>query len=173
MKRSLIAGLAAVVAVTVLGAALVSADSGRRDMKARLSGFQEVPAISTQATGTLRLHVNDAVVPSITFELSYANLEGGTVTAAHIHLGQPGVNGAPIAFLCGGGSKPACPASPATISGTIVPADILDVPAQGIAAGQFAEALRALRAGVTYANVHTVGFPSGEMRGVIGGRKDH
>jgi hypothetical protein len=169
MKRSLIAGLAAVIAVTALGAALVSADSGRRDMKARLSGFQEVPAISTQATGTLRLHVNDAGT-AITFELSYANLEGGAVTAAHIHLGQPGVNGAPIAFLCGG-SKPACPASPATISGTIVPTDILDVPAQGIAAGQFAEALRALRASVTYANVHTTGFPAGEMRGLIGGRK--
>ncbi len=172
MKRSLVIGLTAATMVALLGTAIVSADSGRRDMKARLTGFQEVPAISTQGTGTLRLRVNEGGT-AINFELSYANLEGGAVTAAHIHFAQPGVNGAPIAFLCGGGTKPACPAAPATISGTIVPADILDASAQGIAAGQFGEALRAMRAGVTYANVHTAGFAAGEIRGLIGGKKDH
>jgi len=170
MRRSLTIGLTAAVMVALLGAAMVSADSGRRDMKARLSGFQEVPAISTQGTGSLRLRVNDGGT-AITFELSYANLEGGAVAASHIHFAQPGVNGAPIAFLCGGGTKPACPAAPATISGTIVAADILDASAQGIAAGQFAEALRAMRAGVTYVNVHTGLFAAGEIRGLIGGKK--
>ena len=170
MRRSLIIGLTAAVMVALLGTAMVSADSGRRDMKARLSGFQEVPAISTQGTGSLRLRVNDGGT-AITFELSYANLEGGAVSASHIHFAQPGVNGAPIAFLCGGGTKPACPLAPATISGTIVAADILDASAQGIAAGQFGEALRAMRAGVTYVNVHTAGFAAGEIRGLIGGKK--
>ena len=169
MRRSLIIGLTAAAMVALLGTAMVSADSGRRDMKARLSGFQEVPAISTQGSGSLRLRVNEAGT-AISFELRYANLEGGAVTAAHIHFAQPGVNGAPIAFLCGG-TKPACPVAPATISGTIVAGDILDASAQGIAAGQFGEALRAMRAGVTYANVHTVGFPAGEIRGLIGGKK--
>lgn len=171
MKRSLIIGLTAASMVALLGTAMVSADSGSRDMKARLSGFQEVPAISTQGTGTLRLHVNESGT-AISFELTYANLEGGAVTAAHIHFAQPGVNGAPIAFLCGGGTKPACPVAPAKISGTIVAADILDASAQGIAAGQFDEALRAMRAGVTYANVHTAGFAAGEIRGRIRGGKD-
>jgi hypothetical protein len=170
MRRSLVIGLTAAALVALVGTAMVSADSGRRDMKARLSGFQEVPAISTQGTGSLRLRVNEGGT-AISFELSYANLEGGAVAAAHIHLAQPGVNGPPIAFLCGGGSKPACPVGPATISGTIVAADILDASAQGIAAGQLAEALRAMRAGVTYANVHTAGFPAGEIRGLIGGKK--
>lgn len=171
MRRSMAIGLMAAVTVALLGAAIVSADSSRRDMKARLSGFQEVPAISTQGSGSLRLKVNEAGT-SISFELSYANLEGGAVTAAHIHFAQPGVNGVPIAFLCGG-TKPACPAAPAKITGTIVAADILDVPAQGIAAGQLGEALRAMRAGVTYANVHTAAFPAGEIRGLIAGSKDH
>ena len=171
MRRSLIIGLTAAVMVALLGTAMVSADSGRRDMKARLSGFQEVPAISTQGTGSLRLRVNDGGT-AITFELSYANLEGGAVAASHIHFAQPGVNGAPIAFLCGGGTKPACPAAPAKITGTIVPADILDASAQGIAAGQFSEALRAMRAGVTYVDVHTTGFAAGEIRGRIGPAKD-
>ena len=170
MKRSMAIGLASAVMLALVGTAMVSADSNRQDMKARLSGFQEVPAISTQGSGSLRLKVNDAGT-SIAFELSYANLEGGAVSAAHIHFAQPGVNGAPIAWLCGGGGKPACPAAPAKISGTIVAADIIDASAQGIAAGQLGEALRAMRAGVTYVNVHTAGFPNGEIRGLIGGKK--
>ncbi len=170
MKRSLVFGLAAALMVAVLGTAMVSADSNRRDMKARLSGFQEVPAISTQGTGTLRLRVNEAGT-AITFELSFANLEGGAVGAAHIHFAQPGVIGAPIALLCGS-PKPACLPAPATNSGTIVAGDILAVPAQGIAAGELGEALRAMRAGVTYVNVHTATFPAGEIRGLIGGKKD-
>ncbi len=71
MKRSLVIGLTAATMVALLGTAIVSADSGRRDMKARLSGFQEVPAISTQGTGTLRLRVNEGGT-AINFELSYA-----------------------------------------------------------------------------------------------------
>ncbi len=47
----------------------------------------------------------------------------------------------------------------------------LDAAAQGIPAGQFDEALRAMRAGVTCANVHAAGFPAGEIRARIGGRK--
>lgn len=172
MKRSLILGLSAAAIAAIVATTIVSADSGRRDMKARLTGFQEVPAISTQGAGALRLRVNEGGT-AVSFEFSYANLEGGAVSAAHIHFAQPGVNGAPVAFLCGGGSKPACPVSPATITGTIVPADILDASAQGIAAGQFDEVLRGMRAGMTYANVHTAGFAAGEIRGLIGGRKDH
>ena len=170
MKRSVVIGLTAAVMIALLGTAVVGASSNRQDMKARLSGFQEVPGISTQGSGSLRLKVNDAAT-SIAFELSYANLEGGAVAAAHIHFAQPGVNGAPIAWLCGGGGKPACPAAPAKVTGTIVAADIIDASAQGIAAGQLGEALRAMRAGVTYVNVHTAGFPNGEIRGLIGGSK--
>jgi hypothetical protein len=172
VKRSMVFGATAAVMLALVGSAMVSADSNRHDMKARLSGFQEVPAISTQGSGSLRLKVNDAGT-SIAFELSYANLEGGAATAAHIHFAQPGVNGAPIAWLCGGGGKPACPAAPAKVTGTIVAADIVDASAQGIAAGQLGEALRAMRAGVTYVNVHTPLFPAGEIRGLIGGNKDH
>jgi len=170
MKRSVAIGLTSAVMLALVGTAMVSADSNRQDMKARLSGFQEVPAISTKGSGSLRLKVNQAAT-SISFELSYANLEGGAVSAAHIHFAQPGVNGAPIAWLCGGGTKPACPAAPAKVTGTIVAADIIDASAQGIAAGQLGEALRAMRAGVTYVNVHTPGFPNGEIRGLIGGKK--
>jgi hypothetical protein len=82
------------------------------------------------------------------------------------------VSGAVAAFLCGG-TKPACPAAGGTVSGTIVAADVLAIPAQGLAAGDLAGLLKAMRAGVTYANVHTATFGSGEIRGQIRGSGRH
>jgi len=38
---------------------------------------------------------------------------------------------------------------------------------QGIAAGEFEEAIRAMRNGAAYANAHTTVYPSGEIRGQI------
>ena len=38
---------------------------------------------------------------------------------------------------------------------------------QDISAGQFDELLQAIRSGFTYANVHSVKFPAGEIRGQI------
>ena len=54
-----------------------------------------------------------------------------------------------------------------TITGTIRPPDVVGPAGQGIAAGEFGELVRAIRAGVTYANVHTAPFPAGEIRGQI------
>ena len=53
------------------------------------------------------------------------------------------------------------------MTGTITAADILAITAQGLAAGDFAGAVRALESGNTYANVHTTNFPAGEIRGQI------
>ena len=45
---------------------------------------------------------------------------------------------------------------------------------QGIAPGEYAELLRAIRAGATYANVHTSKYPAGEIRAQLDGRgHDH
>jgi hypothetical protein len=60
------------------------------------------------------------------------------------------------------------------VSGTITPASVIGPAAQGIQAGEFAELVRALRAGAAYANVHTTTFPGGEIRGQIsGGDEEH
>jgi hypothetical protein len=90
MTQSGIAGLVAVLTlVTMLGApALAVADE---TFKARLRGFQEVPAISTEASGEFRAKLS-ADETSIEYELSYENLTG-TVSQGHIHLGQRSVNG--------------------------------------------------------------------------------
>jgi hypothetical protein len=45
---------------------------------------------------------------------------------------------------------------------------VIAIAAQGVAAGEFAEVVDAIRAGVTYANVHTFPiFTGGEIRGQI------
>ena len=104
---------------------------------------------------------------SFSFALDYTNLEGGTVTGAHIHLGRPGITGGIVIHFCGSGGKPACPSSPAIVSGTVTAADVVAVASQGIAAGEFAEVVRAMRRGDTYVNVHTTTYPSGEIRGQV------
>lgn len=151
-----------------------SKDEAAGELRARLIGFQEIPAISTTGHGTFRASLSENGTTTLDFELTYADLEGnaegGAVTGAHIHLGQRGVAGAISVHLCGSGGRPACPAPPATVTGTITAADVAGPAAQGIAAGELAELLRAARAGVTYVNVHTTRFPGGEIRGQIKAR---
>jgi hypothetical protein len=160
------------------------ARSGPNHVKAIMDGFQENPSISTTGTGQVELRI-DEEAQTIDFEVSYDNLEGvgttpfvanGVVTASHIHVGARGVNGGVSAFFCGGGGRPACPTPSGTVSGTITPADIIGPAAQGINAGEptaFAELVRAIRAGFTYANVHTTRWPGGEIRGQIHDRDRH
>ena len=106
------------------------------------------------------------------YELSYRDLETD-VTQAHIHFGNEGQAGPIVIFLCsnlgnGPAGTQACPAAPATITGTITAADIGGGAAgQGIAAGEFDEMVRAIRHGATYVNVHSTGRPTGEIRAQV------
>ena len=169
MKRFLILATVAVLAIGAISTASASNDqSERKDSKAKLSGFAEVPAISTTGAGKLRLSI-DKTNTTITYEMSYSGLSGAP-DAAHLHLGQAGVSGGVIAALCGA-PKPACPSGTSgTVSGTIVAADIVGPTTQGIAGpADWAEVLRAIRAGVVYGNVHTAAYPAGEIRGQVSG----
>ena len=96
---------------------------------------------------------------------------------AHIHLGQRAQSGGIAVFLCtnlanGPAGTQACPAPPATITGTITPADVIGPAAQGIAAGEFGELTDAIRAGVTYVNVHSSLYPGGEIRAQLEPQND-
>src|SRR5262249_7901044 len=98
---------------------------------------------------------------------------------AHVHFGQPNVNGGVVFFFCGGGSKPACPAgatTPATGNGTIAASDILaPPPSQGLTPGGPTGRIQEIRGGFAYANVHTMPNPGGEIRGQLfpAGHHDH
>ena len=160
----LISGALAVLAV----GSYATADSGKKNVSTgAMSGYLEgAPGgpVSSAAGGSFEATIADAS-SEIGSTLTYANLEA-PVLFAHIHFGQRGVNGGVAAFLCGGGGQPACPQS-GTVTGTVVPADVIGPAGQGIAAGEFDELVAAIRAGRTYANVHSSKFPSGEIRGQI------
>jgi hypothetical protein len=143
---------------------------GKQGLRAKLKGAHEVPAVSTVARGRFKADIRGE---EIHYRLSYSGLEA-PVRFAHIHFAQEDVNGAFVAFLCGGGGKPACPQS-GEVSGVITPADVLDTsgpPNQGIAAGEFGELVAAIKRELTYANVHSDKFPQGEIRGQIEGRDE-
>lgn len=153
------------LAVCLLSAAPAAwADDNGREFRARLLGFNEVPAVSSTGRGRFTATVRG---DRIDWSLSYENLEGATTSAAHVHFGQKDVNGGVSFFLCGGGGRPACTPDSGSFSGTVTAADILGPAAQGIAPGEIAEVIRAMRAGKTYANVHTDKHPGGEIRGQV------
>jgi hypothetical protein len=140
----------------------IHAEGRPPDVTARLTGFQETPSVSTRARGRFEAWIE---ADHVYFKLSYDLLEA-PVTVAHIHFGQRHTAGGVSAFFCGGGGKPACPPA-GTVTGTIAAADVLGPAAQGIAPGELNELIRAIRAGATYANVHSEKFPAGEIRGQI------
>ena len=170
-----------IAVIAVVSASTFALAQGFKQISEILTGYEEVPAVSTTGQGTFNARISNDET-RIDWELSYANTESA-VTQAHIHLGQKDVNGGITVFFCTNlGNGPAgiqpCPPAPATISGTIFAADVSpNIPAtaaargQGLNTGEMDELIEAIRAGMTYVNVHTVAIPGGEIRSQIS--KDH
>ena len=116
---------------------------------------------------------------TLSYRLSYSGLEG-PVQQAHIHFAKHGVNGGVTLFLCsnlgnGPTGTPECPASGTVartvgVSAILAPATGPPPVAQGIEAQNFEELVAAMRAGSTYANVHSAKWPGGEIRAQINHR---
>jgi hypothetical protein len=176
------------VALSIAVVALVSASTvvwaqGFKKISEVLTGWQEVPSVSTTGNGEFNARISNDE-SRIDWELTYSHLEGA-IQQAHIHIGNVGVNGGISVFLCTNlGNGPAgiqpCPAPPATISGTILAADVSpNIPAtqaarnQGLNTGEIDELIRAIRAGATYVNVHSTTWPGGEIRSQIDGNSGH
>jgi hypothetical protein len=174
MKRATLA----ICLITLFAVSAIAFSQAKR-IREFLTGYEEVPAVSTVAEGEFHARISDDST-QIDYELKYSDLEG-SVTQAHIHFGQKGVNGGISVWLCGNAGPgvtppagtPACPAPPATVTGTLTAANVVGPSGQGIAAGEFAELIAAIRAGKTYANVHSSKFPSGEIRSQIEGNSGH
>ncbi len=160
---------ATVAATATASAALADGSTVEADsLRVQLTGYQEDPlTLSTTGNGQFRVQI-DEQNQTISYELSYESLEG-TVAQAHIHIGQQAQTGGISVFLCsnlgnGPAGTQACPAAPATITGTLRPADVIGPVGQGVTAGQFGELVAAIRAGATYVNVHSSLYPGGEIR---------
>ena len=180
MRRTSLAFAVPLLVTSLLLAAGAAADprhgKGEEKIRVHLKGLEEVPAVSTAATGELRLTINDAA-GTIAYELTYENLQG-TVAQAHIHVGQKSVIGGIALWLCqtAGTQAPAavaaltptCPGpNSGTVSGTLTAANVIGPTGQLIVAGELGEVIRAIRSGAAYGNVHTGAVPGGEIRGQL------
>lgn len=176
-NRSILCSALTLVAAALAAAAPASAET----IHARLIGFNEVPAVSTVAQATFKANIDERA-GSVFWELEYDDLQADALQA-HIHFGARHTNGGITVWLCGNpsvtppvnppaGTQP-CPARSARLNGTFTAANVVGPGgAQQLLAGQFDQLLRAIRAGATYVNVHTVASPGGEIRGQIGHRGD-
>ena len=156
-KRWLGAGLAIAAAAALLPAVVLGQAAGTR-YEARLTGANEVPAVTTTATGTFTAALDEAA-GTLTWALSVPTIT--SATAAHIHTGAAGVNGGVVVTLFS--APTGTPASTINVSGTASAADL-----SGPMAGNLAGFIAALKAGTLYVNVHTTANAGGEIRaGVV------
>ena len=162
------------VLIAVIGSLLAIAIVAEAEqIGALLTGYEESPSVSTTGTGEFTA----TIAPNgkaILYSETYSGLQG-TVTQSHIHVGQLGVNGSIVIFLCQTatnpdptGLAPQCPQE-GTVTGTITPANVIAgaTATQQLLAGDLAAVVTAIRAGAAYANVHTNVSPGGEIRGQI------
>jgi hypothetical protein len=159
------------IAIPLLLAVAVPTLAAAQTIRARLTGSEEVPVVSTEARGDFRGRINRAA-QTIDFELTYSGLQA-TVTQAHIHVGQPNVIGGIVIWFCQTGQPaapagtPPCTSPDGSFTGTITNADVVAVDPQQIDVGEIDEVIAAIRAGNAYVNVHTTVSPLGEIRGQI------
>jgi hypothetical protein len=188
-KLAVLISIVAAIGLTIVAAAALAnrgnGGHGGNDFHANLNGYNEVVggpgasstgSVSTTGHGRLTLRIFS---DHIHYTLDYSDLSGGTTCCSHIHFAQQHVGGGVSAYLCGGDGKPACTPTNGHVEDDIVAANVIGPTDQGIAPGEFGELVAAIRAGATYANVHTTpSYPEGEIRGQIvkgnghgGGRK--
>ncbi len=137
MRRTLLAMFGVMAILAAMGVGVASAV----DAKVALSGSQEVPPVTTSATGVGTITV--AADQSIAGSIKTTGVKG---TAAHIHLGPAGTNGEVIIPLTKDGDN----------GWTVGPgAKLQDAHYQ------------AFKDGNLYINVHSAAKPSGEIRGQI------
>ncbi|MBV9183130.1 MAG: CHRD domain-containing protein [Acidobacteria bacterium] len=163
-----------IFSVLALSSLLATSAFAQSNFVTRLNGLNETPIVISRGTGNVRLSISDDA-KSIEYELTYSGIEGGKVLFAHVHVGRPTIAGGVAVFFCGGGNsdktKAACPDS-GTLTGTWTAADIVGPASQGVDPTDTNENawerfVKAIRAGLSYANVHSVRSPGGEIRGQL------
>ncbi len=134
--------LHAISLATLLGVVLATNGSAKEHYGATLEGAQELPPTGSPATGS-GMMIIDPNTNTMFYHISYSGLTSGEI-AAHIHGYAP--RGAAAGVKHG-----LSPIGSPKIGAWTYPA--ADEPQ--------------IMSGLTYANIHTSGFPDGEIRGQI------
>ena len=126
------------LALACAGLLAVALPVSAKDMAVTLSGDQEVPPVTTSAsgTGTISVGADKSVSGSIM-------VKGVSATAAHIHEAAKGKNGPVIVPLTKSGDNTFSVAPGAKLNDA---------------------QMQALQAGNLYVNVHSAANPNGEIR---------
>jgi hypothetical protein len=124
------------------------------DFEADLSGTEEVPPVTTAATGSATISIEE---DEIVYRVETSGLED--VLVSHIHVAAAGQNGDVRLNLCGvPPDSPDC----GTADGVLIEASngvVQDI--------TFDSLVSAFLAGNAYVNVHTAAHPPGEIRGQL------
>ena len=127
---------------------------------ANLSGSNEAPVVPATGAGGTATVTLDMTADTVSWVVDVFNLPTGN-TAAHIHVGGPGVSGpVVINFTVSAGIS-----NDFRISGTARASDLVARAAQGVNSWDDLE--QAMVLGQTYVNVHTQANPGGEIRGQL------
>jgi hypothetical protein len=138
LRRTRVGGTIALAGAVAMLASCMSMGPMMGGQKIELSGANEVPPVSTSASGTGTVTIKDdrSVSANVT-------VTGMTATAAHIHEGAAGANGPVIVPFTKTGDNTFAAADGAKLTET-----------------QYAS----YKAGNLYVNVHSAKSPGGEVR---------
>jgi hypothetical protein len=152
-------GYALVALMITLLTASIGFSAGKGSFSAKLSGGEAVPAVTTPATGKAEFKLSKDG-KGLTYKLIVTDIEN--VTSAHIHLGKVGKEGPPLASLFAG------PKKEGRFSGVLAEGVLTEKSLMGSVSGKpLSELVKVIKSGSTYVNVHTDGYPGGELRGQI------
>lgn len=119
----------------------ISTSAWAVDVKVKLTGAEEMPPVTTSASGTGTITIT--ADKSVTGTIKTAGIDG---TMAHIHVGAAGQNGRPIITLSKGADG------------------VWSVPAGSMLTD---EQYASFKAGNLYVNVHSAEHKPGEIRGQL------
>jgi hypothetical protein len=137
-RRNAVIALAVAGAVAWLGGCATTMGDAMHTQTVTLSGANEVPPVSTSATGTATVTIR----PDHTVTVK-ESVQGMTATASHIHQGAAGANGPVIVPFTKTGDNAFATAEGAKLTDA-----------------QY----EAFKAGNLYVNVHSAAHPGGEIR---------
>jgi hypothetical protein len=165
----------AFVCATLVSLFAASSAGAATVFSASLTGDQEVPPVTSSAFGSAELMLNDDM-DALSYDLTISGLDFGgfftpdtddNITGVHIHNGDVGTNG-PVVF---GMFNPTHDFDDLMVSfpspGVVKMTGTWDAADTVGGADPLNTQLNDLLDGGLYFNVHTVGNPSGEIRGQI------